>query len=208
MNEISSEKFLEILKSRRSVREFIDADVPEKDIDLMIQAASYAPSGGNLQNWNFLAVRSREAIAKMLGAVNQQIAEILPSITSAKAQKEFGAYTRYFKLFGSAPAVIAVVKKPYESLASRIMQRYNIPYKTEAGLQGVSAAIENLLLMAHVLGYGGCWMTGPLIAKEKLEKILGVQSGDELAALLPIGRYKKLPEYTGRKSVEEIRRFI
>ena len=208
MNKIAPDDFLELLKSRRSVRKFSAEEVPEKDIDTLIQAASFAPSGGNLQNWYFLAVRSRAVIEKMLGAVNEQIAETLPLLTSARAQKEFADYSGYFRVFGEAPAVIAVIKKPYESLSSRIMKRYSIRYKTDAGIQGVSAAIENLLLMAHVLGYGSCWMTGPLIAKEKLERILGIQGEDELVALIPIGRYEKLPAYTGRKEVAEIRRFL
>ena len=34
------------------------------------------------------------------------------------------------------------------------------------GLQSVAAAIQNMLLAVHALGYGSCWMTGPLVAQE------------------------------------------
>lgn len=55
------------------------------------------------------------------------------------------------------------------------------------GLQSVSAAIQNLLLVAHSLGYGTCWMTGPLVAYRELEEILGVDAPWELVALVPLG---------------------
>jgi len=42
--------------------------------------------------------------------------------------------------------------------------------RPDPGLQSISAAIQNILLAAHSLGYGACWMTGPVIAYRKIEK--------------------------------------
>jgi nitroreductase len=41
------------------------------------------------------------------------------------------------------------------------------------GLQSVAAAIEHMLLAAHALGYGSCWMTGPLVAQDAFGELLG-----------------------------------
>ncbi len=207
MSKINFEDFLEVLKTRRSIRKFLPDEITEADIKKIIQAASYAPSGGNLQNWHFIITRPKEVRERMLEVISNKIEKILPSIGSQKARNEFSSYSKYMKIFEGAPVVIAVIRKPYRSLASGIMKRFKIPYKTDAGIQGVSAAIQNLLLAAHVLGYGACWMTGPLIAREELEKLLGVSAEDELAALIPLGKYQENPAPTPRKSVEEISSF-
>ena len=45
---------LDIIKTRRSVREFKDLELPEKAIDILIEALRWAPSAGNLQSRNIL----------------------------------------------------------------------------------------------------------------------------------------------------------
>src|SRR4030065_234926 len=42
-------------------------------------------------------------------------------------------------------------------------------YQVNAGLQSVASAVTQFLLAAYSLGYGTCWMTGPLVAKPELE---------------------------------------
>ncbi|MCX5781236.1 MAG: nitroreductase family protein [Elusimicrobia bacterium] len=208
MSSISSDKFIEILKTRRSVREFLPDPIPEADIEKMIEAASFAPSGSNLQNWYFIVITSDTLKKIVFEAVLKQVDENAKNINSSRARKEYISYSEYFKFFVQAPAVIAVVKKPYETLSIRIMKRYNIPFKSNSDIQGVSAAVQNLLLMAHVLGYGACWMTGPLIAREKIEDILKIDKENELAAFIPVGKYKKSPAATPRKNIKEIYSFV
>ena len=51
-----SEQFYEIIRSRRSVREFSNKAVPKKIIENCIRAACTAPSGANMQPWHFVVV--------------------------------------------------------------------------------------------------------------------------------------------------------
>lgn len=156
-------EFLEILKSRRSIRKFLPDPVPAGDIEKIITAASWAPSGTNMQNWEFVIATSNEIKKSMKDAVESELAEVSEKISLAEAKNVFKTYSLNFTFFNEAPVVIAVIKKPYVSITQKIMKRYNIQVsKTSADVQGPSAAIENLILMAHVLGYGACWMTGPL----------------------------------------------
>ncbi len=50
-------RFLEIMKRRRSVRDFSPRPVERTVIDRVIAAAGTAPSGANKQPWRFVAVR-------------------------------------------------------------------------------------------------------------------------------------------------------
>jgi len=49
---------LEIIKERRSVREFTNEKVSDEDIRLLIDAARYAPSNSNRQAWKFIILKN------------------------------------------------------------------------------------------------------------------------------------------------------
>lgn len=51
--------------NRRSVREFLDKEIPKDDLEMILQCGMYAPSGHNLQTWRFTALRSRREIARL-----------------------------------------------------------------------------------------------------------------------------------------------
>ena len=58
--------------SRRSVRKYSDADVTDEEIGALIQAAHLAPSGSNMQPWDFLVVRSPELRQKIAALDHDQ----------------------------------------------------------------------------------------------------------------------------------------
>ncbi|MDR2425586.1 MAG: nitroreductase family protein [Endomicrobium sp.] len=208
-NELIKERssiLLDIIKQRRSVRKFSQEPVSDNDIKTIIEAASMAPSATNSQNWRFIAVKTENKRKELVLAIEEQIEEYSSLIKSKRAYNEFNAYARFFTFFASAPLVIAVIKTPYTSFSMRIMRRYGIsPEALEAAdSHGPSAAVQNMLLAAHALGYGACWMTGPLIAKEKLEKVLNINSPHHLMALIPIGKTEMTPSVPKRKPIEEI----
>ncbi len=72
------------------------------------------------------------------------------------------------------------------------------------GLQSVSAAIQNMLLAVHALGYGSCWMTGPLVAQDAFGTLLGFGKETSIVALLPIGLPDEDPPARSRKPLEEV----
>jgi nitroreductase len=107
-----------------------------------------------------------------------------------------------------------VVMEPYAEDTDRLLARMG--YAPEQikrlrplpGLQSVSAAIQNMLLAAHALGYGSCWMTGPLVAQEAFEELLGYGKERFIAALLPVGVPDEKPLARNRKPLDEITKRI
>jgi nitroreductase len=65
-----------------------------------------------------------------------------------------------------------------------------------------------MLLAIHALGYGSCWMTGPLVAQEAFERLLDYGKDTCIVALLPVGVPDENPPARSRKSVEEIMKLI
>jgi nitroreductase len=51
--------FLELVKSRRTIRRFRPDPVPDDDVARIIEAARWAPSGFNLQPWEFVVIKDR-----------------------------------------------------------------------------------------------------------------------------------------------------
>lgn len=74
-------------------------------------------------------------------------------------------------------------------------------------LQSVGAALQNLCLAAHARGYGACWMTAPLVARDLLEELLGVQPPWHLTALLPLGIPAEHPQPRPRRDLDQVLSF-
>lgn len=52
--------------TRRSIRKYTAEPVSEADLEKLLRAAMAAPSAGNQQPWEFVVVRDREAMQKIL----------------------------------------------------------------------------------------------------------------------------------------------
>ncbi len=194
------------MKGRQSVRKFLKDPVPREKILRMVEAATWAPSAGNAQNVRFLVVEDKEMLRRMKGIVD----EILGRVTGKDVPPE---KTNYHNLFWSAPAAVCVVGSPYESATDRFLrekdpERLKIRrYQVNAGLQSLAASVTQFLLAAHALGFGTCWMTGPLIAKPELESALSVRFPEELLAVIALGKPDALPPKPPRKEAAEITTF-
>ena len=67
-----AEAYYDLIKRRRSVRDFSDRDVPQEVIDACLLAAGTAPNGANLQPWHFAIVRSLEVKTKIREAAEKE----------------------------------------------------------------------------------------------------------------------------------------
>jgi nitroreductase len=194
------------MKGRQSIRKFRKDPVPRAKILRMVEAATWAPTAGNTQNVRFLVVEDAALLSRMKGIVD----EILSRITGKEIAPD---KINYHNLFAAAPAAVCVIGKPYESATDRQLrekdpERHKIRrYHVNAGLQSVASAITQFLLAAHSLGYGACWMTGPLVAKSELESALSLRPPEELLAVIALGNPDSPPPKPPRRPPEEVTEF-
>ncbi len=203
----------EAIRGRISIRRYKQTAVPDEDISRILDAGRWAPSASNAQPWNFLVIKDREILKKMADAVRDMLDKMIPYAESEKEAQRLAAYkTNYYVFFENAPVVIAVFMEPY--LTTGILRRMGygeeeaLRLRPHPWLQGVSAAVQNMLLAIHALGYGSCWMTGPLVAQEAFEKILGYGKEKSIVALLPLGVPDEHPQAKNRKPLEQITKRI
>ncbi len=195
--------FFEVIRKRNSVRHFTNDPVKDDDLRAMLEAARWAPSPENEQPWHFLVIRERQTIDNLRDMVNALLdAQIQAAEDKARKKvlknRRFGAVNVF-----DAPVVIVALSRPYPNRDPENQPVFN------QGLQGVSAAIENLHLAAAALGYGGCWVVLPLeLGRIEIEAMLGVKKPWFAVALLSIGVPAKPPSNVKRKPLEEIVTFI
>ncbi len=203
------------IQGRKSIRRFKQTPVPDEDINKILDAGRFAPSANNTQPWKFLVIKDREILKSMAAAVRDMIDRMIPYAESEKQAQRLAAYkSTYYTFFEHAPIVIAVCMEGYDAGTDLLLARMG--YAPEEikrlrplpGLQSVSAAIEHILLAVHALGYGSCWMTGPLVAQEAFGKLLGYGKETFIAALLPVGLPDEDPPARSRKPLNEILKVV
>ncbi len=176
------EDFLDILSSRKSIRRYKPDPVPDEMLDKILEAARWAPTGENYQPWRFIVVRDHETrnrigdLARIgsgsrmtawycMGHMQERFAGIADEAKRAEVLRFMysGEVSEFAK---QSPVVIAVIGSLREGSV-------DVPYD-------LSAAIENMLLEAHSLGLGGCWVHGPVASSRdarKFKEILGIPTG-------------------------------
>jgi nitroreductase len=203
------------IKGRKSIRRFKQTPVPDVDIKKILDAGRLAPSANNTQPWSFLVIKEPAMLKSMADATREMVDRMIPYADSEKQAQRLAAYkSNYYTFFEKAPVVIAVFMEAYDAGTDLLLARmgYSVDdirrLRPLPGLQSVAAAIENMLLAIHALGYGSCWMTGPLVAQEGFEKLLGFGKEKFIAALLPVGVPDEDPPTRNRKPLEEMIRII
>jgi nitroreductase len=183
----------ELAEKRVSVRQFLPDPVAPEHIREMVRLASLAPSPNNQQPWRFIAVTRQPLLREMADAVRARLRALLPAAMSEDARRAAQRVEWYSTFFADAPLVMAVTRQPYESVIARAVAGSSLTAADVNAMRGypdvqaIGAAIEHLLLAATELGYGTCWLSGPLIAREDLEQLLGVEAPEQLAALVAVG---------------------
>lgn len=186
--------FEDIVRDPCRVERFVDEPVPREDVEQMVGLATFSASACNAQSWRFIAIEDRGLIHDMQTAVLERFEELasLPGL-ALQEQKRMVARAQALQ-FAKAPLCIAVLSLPVLSPMEELMELSGMtPEEHERlcahpELQSVGAAVQLLHTAAHTMGYATCWTCAPIVAGERLEKLLGVERPVKLVALLPIGR--------------------
>jgi coenzyme F420-0:L-glutamate ligase / coenzyme F420-1:gamma-L-glutamate ligase len=189
-----------LMRSRRSIRRFRPEALPPDTLDLLMEAARWAPSASNRQPFRFVAVASPDLRARMAELVREAVAKTVERLP-VDERAPVAAYAKDFSCFDSAPLVLAA----YHRSTSVLGERVGLPPEADVGaISSVSAAIMNLLLAAHSLGLGTCWMTGPLVAAPALQALLAIPAGWQLSALIPVGVPDEAPSPPPRRTSAQL----
>ncbi|HPI73582.1 MAG TPA: nitroreductase family protein [bacterium] len=200
----------EAIEARASVRKFAPEAVAVADLQEMVRCAGLAPSVNNEQPWKFIAVLNKSLMASMAQAVHRHLDQLFPDTPTARDQSVKNTVDYYSTFFKDAPALIAVASKNYEAMVDKLLPLTNMGHQDVNALrnypdvQSIGAAIENLLLCAVDLGYGACWLSGMMMARQELEGLLQIAEPWHLTAFIAVGRPAGPVRQRDKKPIEEI----
>ncbi len=203
-----------LVKSRRSIRKWLDKPVPEELLLKAVELATYAPNGGNQQNWRFYIIVNKNVIQK-IGEAVQTTANLMASWPETEKLGYVSRVRDNASFFKSAPALVVVGASRYQSVADQILEaREKVDTRAKeirdwrnsanSKIQSVASAIAYMLLILQQMGLGAVWMTGPMQAKGEIEKIIKIQKGFDAVAIIPVGYPAEDPKPRERKPFKEV----
>jgi nitroreductase len=184
---------VEIIKTRRCVREYKEDQISDEDIEFLIDCARYAPSGFNMQPWSFLVVKNKDVMRKISEHGKKSMIPMLEPMkdVSPKA-RDFLVFlkTKGTDMFYNAPLLII------------ILGNKNAPTVD----YDCSMAAQNMMLAAQSKGIGSCWIGGvqPALMDEEFLRELGAPEGYKAIAPLIFGYPKGKTGAPGRAEPEVV----
>jgi coenzyme F420-0:L-glutamate ligase/coenzyme F420-1:gamma-L-glutamate ligase len=197
--------FLEVIRSRRSVREFTERPVDRQIIESLIEAAQWAPSNHNRQGWKFIVLSDRLQFAALAEKIGAAVRDALAATNRLDAPngKEL---LHYSTLFAKAPVVILALHKRSAAI-NRALVEAGGGGKVSAEAISTAMAVENMLLAAHVMGLGACIMTAPLLAPAVWEDMENMPAGYQPTCVVALGYPAVTPAAPRRKPLDQIADF-
>jgi nitroreductase len=177
----------EAIRGRSSICEYKEKSVPEELVRQAIEAATFAPSAKNGQQWRF-TVLTGNAKNELTDRFRHELEILCKKIGIENIGSAFGSCS----IMEKAPVVIMV------------WNAGEMGWETEK--HSVAAAIQNMLLKAYSLGLGSLWIRDIFFAVEALEQHLGKPW--KILAAVTLGYPAYVPDgpWNGkpRKSVDEV----
>jgi nitroreductase len=154
---------LDCILTRRSIRKYKDKPLPWELVVKVFDAGRLAPSSGNLQNWRFIIVREESIRKKIAEASLEQI------------------------WMETAPVHIVIIAMP-----EKAQRFYGVRGERLYTIQNCAAAAENMLLAAHALGLGACWVSA--FDEDLMRSVLGLPEHAIPQAIITLGYADEQPE--------------
>ncbi len=175
---------LDLLKHRKSVRDFLDRPVEREKLMVCLEAARLAPSACNSQPWKFIVVDDGQLKNKLCDAA-------------------FSGVYSMNSFCKMAPVIVVVISEKSKFLA-RIGGMFR---GTKYCLIDIGIAIEHFVLQAEDLGLGTCWIGW--FSEGGVKSILNIPQDKKIDILIAVGYYdrEKLGPEHDREPIDKIASF-
>jgi len=134
---------LSCIHGRRSTRRFTDEQIIPEQLDALLDAAIWAPSGGNNQSWLFTAILRKDILIHLNELVREGFQHWVPDddYPGKLAMKE-QSRKEGFNFYHNAPVLIVASNRP----------------NYENAMADCALALENIFLAARSMGLGSCYI--------------------------------------------------
>ena len=186
--ELEMAEFNELLKKRRSIRDFEDKDVPLEIINEIIKESCLAPSSANRQPCRFIIINNKDLIKSLSDESKKNlISYIEKNPDSPTKNYETALRNPGFNVFYNAPCLVFIVgSKPVRTL-----------------YVDCSLATCYFMFSASERGLGTCWVgLGTYVQDPDLLKLIGMPEDHKIVAPLIVGYPKSIPNAPERNEAK------
>ena len=191
---MNSAGLLQIIKKRRSVRVYKAGKMTDKQLETILEAARWAPSGANTQPWEFVITRDRKKM--------QRMREIFYNEWKERKREDpvnYKGLTKYY--VGDASVLVLVLGDPR---TMRVYLTTRQPGDREKLFQAsVANAVEHMMLMAASMGLGTVWVSVREEVEPELRELFQVPQPLRLLWVVPIGHAKSWPKAKPRRKISD-----
>jgi coenzyme F420-0:L-glutamate ligase / coenzyme F420-1:gamma-L-glutamate ligase len=175
---------LDTIQGRRSVRRYLEKDVPGDLVERVLEAARWAPSPHGRQPWRFAVLRSEETKERLADAMGEEWRSNL-EMDGQRAEIVEKRLEGSRRRLRDAPVLVlfCLYLEDLDVYPDAERQRG----ETTMAVQSLGAAAQNALLAAYDLGLDAGWMCAPLFCPEKVVEALGLDTRLVPHALLTLG---------------------
>jgi len=180
------ENLMKVIRSRRTTRGFVESELTDEQVELLVEAARFAPCAINYQPWEFVVVREPENKRDIVDVWNRVRDEFQTAHPGYRIATK--AYLQ------EAAALVMVLGDPRCDPRMGLQDVIRSPdprdysWREYMFLLGIGASIENLLLTATAMGFGGGWLTTDIMGMEdEMKRVLGVPEPIRLVSMVAIG---------------------
>lgn len=193
-------EIFKLIKERRTIRKYKDRAIPKKIINKIVKAGVWGPSVIIFQPWKFVVIENMNIRDKIHDALEDN---------SKKLDMAGRIVLNPTKMaIKNSKFLIAVYNSgDFIKFTSRFSKIYTKATRISE-ISAISAAIQNMILTAASLGIGSCWLDTPLLYEQKLNKIFGIKSCDELVAILTFGYADEKGKRAPRKPLSKMIKYL
>ena len=199
------------LLTTRAMRRFTDEPVHDDDIVACLRAAVQAPSGGNIQPYQFLVVTDPDKRAE-LGRIYLRaweryapaVAAVTPPPRSEEAgrrhERNVAVSDELARTLGDVPVHILVLMPSI----SMTVSDDDGPMDVGPTYASVYPAVQNLILAARSRGLGTVLTTVYRIHEDEVRAVCDIPDRFEVVALLPLGHPRGRWGVAARRPAESL----
>lgn len=166
------------IRERRDMRHFAAGEVPQEQLQRLLQAAHQAPSVGLMQPWRFVRI-TRQALRESIHQLVEQ-----ERLETARALGEREDEFMRLKVEGVLSCAELLVAALPPGREAHVFGRRTMP---DMDLASVACAIQNLWLAARAEGLGLGWVS--LFDPQALADLLALPTGARPVAVLCLGPF-------------------
>ncbi|WP_082795360.1 nitroreductase [Alkalihalobacillus trypoxylicola] len=181
MQERKTQSISDIIRERRSIRDFKPDPIDKDVIVSLLNDAVYAPNHGKREPWRFILFE---------GEGKKTFAEaVIDTYSPEQREKKATDMAAYYQNI------------PYHLIV--VMPEDPRQKKWEEDICATSALIQNFQLLAWEKEIGVCWKTNLYSLEPSFREKVGVEPGEKIVGVLHIGYFEKIPKAKKRTLVEE-----